>query len=267
MTDAQARAAGAALALKFYEAYGRPAKSWLRYGQVRPMDPYDLFETVAKKGHGHIDCSRFATGVFYGVGAPDPNGRGYDGQGFTGTLVATGERFTGPAKALDLAFYGDPYNTSGHVAVCINANEVVSFGHTPVERYPIRYRSDFYGLRRYEVVVAAPTLHFLEEVPWTAGGRGPRRLGPWLDSKRKWVKPKRLFERMRSEGKAVSTLVVGDRFYILEWLPGTYGNITLRRGPWHEEASWRNARKKLEGSLGRKLRPYIGRANAYYPHV
>jgi hypothetical protein len=33
------------------------------------------------------DCSGFVTGLAFTVGIPDPNGLGYNGQGFTGTLM------------------------------------------------------------------------------------------------------------------------------------------------------------------------------------
>lgn len=35
----------------------------------------------------YTDCSGFATLCYAWAGAPDPNGRGYDGTGFTGTLL------------------------------------------------------------------------------------------------------------------------------------------------------------------------------------
>lgn len=81
------------------------------------------------------DCSSFATWCYWVAGAPDPNGRGYDGQGYTGTLASHGKRVSRLAEARpgDLIFYGGgfPY---GHVAVYIGGGKVVSHGseHGPL---------------------------------------------------------------------------------------------------------------------------------------
>lgn len=53
----------------------------IHYGQVRPVP----------LGRGlplTTDCSGFVTLCYYLAGAPDPNGLGYSGQGWTGTLLA-----------------------------------------------------------------------------------------------------------------------------------------------------------------------------------
>jgi hypothetical protein len=46
------------------------------------------------------DCSSFVTACYFLAGVPDPNGRGYDGQGYTGTLGQHG-------KVVATAFPGD----------------------------------------------------------------------------------------------------------------------------------------------------------------
>lgn len=268
MTDAQVRARGAQIAVAYYEEHGRPG-SWMRYGMYRPM-PDGLYSDEALAG-GRIDCSTFATLVFKAAGAPDPNGRAYSGEGWTGTLWNNGAAATGAPRALDLALYGDVYATSGHVAVVINADEVISFGHTPIERYPIKYRSDFKGIRRYEVVEPEPLRYWLEELPWPAGGHGPKVNGPWLDErdiadKKKWPAVRRLADRMNAAGKLAQLVTRGNRAWILEYLPGTYGQ-TVRYGSWSSEDDWRAARPVLEKRLGRRLRPYVGRANTYYPVI
>jgi hypothetical protein len=55
----------------------------IHYQQRRPIDginhPYQL--------PLYTDCSGFVTLCYHWAGAPDPNGRGYDGLGFTGTLL------------------------------------------------------------------------------------------------------------------------------------------------------------------------------------
>lgn len=52
----------------------------IHYGQVRPMP---LARTLPLT----TDCSGFVTLCFFLAGAPDPNGLGYGGQGWTGTLL------------------------------------------------------------------------------------------------------------------------------------------------------------------------------------
>jgi len=72
------------------------------------------------------DCSSFATWCYWHAGAPDPNGRRYDGHGFTGTQAANGRRVTTP-KPGDLILYGPSPNFS-HVAVYIGNGLCVSHG-------------------------------------------------------------------------------------------------------------------------------------------
>lgn len=80
------------------------------------------------------DCSSFSTWCYWVAGAADPNGLGYNGQGYTGTLAAHG-RAVSPSQARpgDLVFYGGgfPYT---HVAIYIGGGKVVSHGS---ERGPI----------------------------------------------------------------------------------------------------------------------------------
>ena len=52
----------------------------IHYGEVRPMP---LARTLPLT----TDCSGFVTLCYFLAGAPDPNGLGYDGQGWTGTLL------------------------------------------------------------------------------------------------------------------------------------------------------------------------------------
>jgi len=75
----------------------------IHYRQSRPID-----------GHGsprklplYTDCSGFATDCYEWAGAPDPNGRGFDGYGYTGTMLQAC-RHIAKAEALpgDLVVYG-----------------------------------------------------------------------------------------------------------------------------------------------------------------
>lgn len=53
------------------------------------------------------DCSAFVTNTHYAGGAPDPNGRDYDRQGYTGTLMSRGVRATlAQMRPGDLIFWG-----------------------------------------------------------------------------------------------------------------------------------------------------------------
>jgi len=52
----------------------------IHYALVRPMP---LTRTLPLS----TDCSGFVTLCYYLAGAPDPNGLGYDGHGYTGTLL------------------------------------------------------------------------------------------------------------------------------------------------------------------------------------
>jgi hypothetical protein len=52
----------------------------IHYAQVRPMP-------LVRRLPLTTDCSGFVTLCYYLAGAPDPNGLGYSGEGWTGTLL------------------------------------------------------------------------------------------------------------------------------------------------------------------------------------
>jgi len=52
----------------------------IHYGEVRPVPLRRALPLTT-------DCSGFVTLCYFLAGAPDPNGLGYDGQGWTGTLL------------------------------------------------------------------------------------------------------------------------------------------------------------------------------------
>jgi len=110
------------------------------------------------------DCSAFATACHYAAGAPDPNGRGYDHQGYTGTLIDHGIRMGSvrDLKPLDLIFYGSSRGGPGfgrgaptHVAVYVGVRNgvpmVLSHGHYPMSYYAYNYRSDINQFRHYNI--------------------------------------------------------------------------------------------------------------------
>jgi hypothetical protein len=124
-------------------AYDRLRGIWV-YRQYRPMAD-DLWSEFAED---HSDCSSFATLCYKDAGCPDPNGRGYDGYGYTGSLQGRGKVCNPKPGAL--AFYGTSWQNTTHVAVCDTASSVISFGSTPITRYGVvAYRSDYVGCREY----------------------------------------------------------------------------------------------------------------------
>lgn len=64
------------------------AKTHFRYAEVRPI-PLTQFDRLmnGKAVTVTTDCSGFATCCYHRAGAPDPNGLGYNGAGFTGTML------------------------------------------------------------------------------------------------------------------------------------------------------------------------------------
>lgn len=96
------------------------------------------------------DCSSLAT-LVYAVGTGwklDPNGLGFNGLGFTGTLASHGWRVQ-KAKPGSLCFWG-PRPTFSHVAIAISATHVISHGSEigPL-LLPINYRGQPVEIRDY----------------------------------------------------------------------------------------------------------------------
>lgn len=94
------------------------------------------------------DCSSFATWCYWAAGAPDPNGRDYDGFGFTGTQVQHGAATKEPRPG-DLVFYGGG-SIPSHVSIYVGNGRVVSHGSEPGPYLlAIDYRGDRSGIRSY----------------------------------------------------------------------------------------------------------------------
>jgi cell wall-associated NlpC family hydrolase len=102
------------------------------------------------------DCSSFVTWCCWAAGAPDPNGRDYDGFGFTGTQIGNGTMVSlDQAQPGDLVFYGnkvdpDPQGGIKHVALYVGNGNVISHGGEsgPV-LVPVDYRSDRKLIKSY----------------------------------------------------------------------------------------------------------------------
>lgn len=127
----------------------------IAYSQARPM-------AVGRPPFvpSRWDCSGFVTNCHYAGGAPDPNGRGYDGLGYTGTLMGRGTRVGSIAdlEPGDLIFYGfsaerpgfnrgDP----GDVKLYVGDEMVLSMGSYPMKYVHYRARRDINHFRKYKV--------------------------------------------------------------------------------------------------------------------
>lgn len=128
-------------------------RSQFHYRQYRPM----AHSLKAVEARNRTDCSAYATLGFKDGGAPDPNHVGYNGTGYTGTLIQHGV-WIPVQKSLpaDLAFYGPNQQAPTHVAIRdenMGNPGVYSFGHTPIEHYTrVAYRDDFLGCFRPDVL-------------------------------------------------------------------------------------------------------------------
>jgi hypothetical protein len=96
------------------------APKW-HYRQARPMTTLG----VSPDAGGYSDCSEHATAAYFHAGAPDPNNRGYDGYGYTGTLVGN-PKVVAPYKIGDLAIYGPSMSSTSHVCTCYQAGDDAS---------------------------------------------------------------------------------------------------------------------------------------------
>lgn len=114
------------------------------------------FEIVDNKIHNPrqnglwSDCSSGVTDLYWLAGLPDPNGLGYNGQGYTGTLIVHGK--SAPSFAAlptgGMVFYSTNGQTSTHVAMKIDGSNVWSHGGDPgPSLIPYNYRSDIFAYR------------------------------------------------------------------------------------------------------------------------
>jgi cell wall-associated NlpC family hydrolase len=115
----------------------------------------------------YLDCSSAVTTIYEAAGFGDPNGRHYDGQGYTGTLVARGRKVSvAKMQPCDLVFYGYtsvarpgfPVGSPTHVGMVMDRNGAIfTFGSDPGPSFRhIRYRSDLHSIRRYIANIPRP---------------------------------------------------------------------------------------------------------------
>jgi hypothetical protein len=127
------------------------AKHVWRYSQIRPMQNLGVAPEAAQKA----DCSTHSTDAYFwarlktGIAVPDPNHNGYNGYGYTGTLIANPRVSpTGRHEIGDLALYGRNASNTTHVCTCYvagtgSSSEWCSNG-SDAAPYPVelRYRGD-----------------------------------------------------------------------------------------------------------------------------
>lgn len=110
------------------------------------------------------DCSGFVTNLYYAAGAPDPNGRGYDYLGYTGTLMSRGSKlpkdireckpgdliFYGSSRQSNDAFrYGDPTHVGMYAGYIESKHMSFHLGSYPMKYTVYNYRSDIHHYRSY----------------------------------------------------------------------------------------------------------------------
>lgn len=145
----------------------RMARAYARK-MVNAADKIDYSQTASRpmryvgpqRVPAFADCSSSVTIIYEAAGFRDPNRRGYDGQGYTGTLVVQGVRVKRKdMQPCDLVFYGYttvarpgfPVGSPTHVAMVMDAQGAVfTFGSDPGPEFRrIDYRDDFHSIRRY----------------------------------------------------------------------------------------------------------------------
>lgn len=124
-------------------------KRWLIHYTEGPSRMYGVRNHVLPPNvPSYEDCSSFATWCYWVAGAPDPNGLGYNGYGYTGTMADHGYRVS-TAQPGDLILYGY-YFPYSHVAIAISSTRAVSNGsEVDPSIVDIHYRQDFNQIRSY----------------------------------------------------------------------------------------------------------------------
>lgn len=146
-------------AIKDYCLRSEKSRGIIHYSQIRP---YTCLGDIPEKGFT-ADCSSFTTAALFwpqktlGIPMRDPNGRAWDGWGYTGTLLNENLHHSIPADhpilVGDFAIYGPAYATR-HVVICrtggyrhsaIFTSHGSENGPLPVR---VTYRGDLLGIFR-----------------------------------------------------------------------------------------------------------------------
>jgi hypothetical protein len=99
------------------------------------------------------DCSSSLTGLSWVIGAPDPNGRGYDGEGYTGTIYNNGRSVDTPYPG-DFLLCGSPPGHHVFMALGDDTRQPATRGWSHGSEggprlVALRYRSDIRDIRSY----------------------------------------------------------------------------------------------------------------------
>lgn len=124
------------------------AHAGIAYAMTRPIP---LHAIVYRHTPFATDCSGLITGAAYASCCPDPNGLGYNGQGFTGTILAHATPIRREdLRAGDLIVFGG--GTGDHVvAVHTMAPDPIVFSHghqgapDDPRRYPLSAFLDYFA--------------------------------------------------------------------------------------------------------------------------
>lgn len=135
---------------------GRRRNAYSQGGSPDIWHPFGPGPAIGRRD----DCSSYNTSICLATGAEDPNGRDYDGQGFTGTqaypprasgwkqvslavMMAAGHGYIiyGPSMGHHVELYcpspTDRYRTVGHGSAPVDFGTIHLFGPNEVERYYI----------------------------------------------------------------------------------------------------------------------------------
>ena len=74
------------------------------------------------------DCSAFVTWCYWIAGADDPNGLGYNHQGYTGTLLSHGSHIIVPVPG-DVVVYGDTPGVHTALVVWAQGPDILTVSH------------------------------------------------------------------------------------------------------------------------------------------
>jgi hypothetical protein len=124
-----------------------PARMWIVRNRLRTV------ARLAAMPYDYEDCSSSVTGLYYVAGLSDPNGLGYAGYGFTGTLAEHGYAIpAATAKVGALYFYGSgfPYH---HVTMNVAPGRAFSHGS---ESGPSIINPVYPGLNHVRVYAGLP---------------------------------------------------------------------------------------------------------------
>lgn len=116
MTDRQRRVAAIRQSIAANARWGAEKQRDIHYAEIRPIP----LRAAERSLPLTTDCSGWVTLLYKWAGASDPNGLGYNGEGYTGTLLEHGRPITqDQAQPGDLIIWG--HFPGHHVAVCVEA--------------------------------------------------------------------------------------------------------------------------------------------------